>query len=101
ATDQPKHGGLSPLGQKVVAEMNRLGMMVDISHVADTTARDALRLSRAPVIASHSSCRALCAIPRNLPDDLLKAVGQKGGVVMINFGSAFVDRAAGQHFVGK
>jgi membrane dipeptidase len=101
STDRPKHGGLSPFGQKVVAEMNRLGMMVDISHVADTTARDALRLSRAPVIASHSSCRALCAIPRNLPDDLLKAVGQKGGVVMINFGSAFVDRASGQHFNAK
>jgi membrane dipeptidase len=76
-------------------------MMVDVSHVADSTAKDALQLSRAPLIASHSSCRALCAIPRNLPDDLLKAIGQKGGVVMINFGSAFVDRAAGQHFFGK
>jgi membrane dipeptidase len=72
--------------------MNRIGMMVDISHVSDDTIRDVLEITTRPVIASHSSCRALCDHPRNLPDDLLRAIGQNGGYVGINFYPAFVDQ---------
>ncbi|HEY5937401.1 MAG TPA: dipeptidase [Kofleriaceae bacterium] len=86
-----KHNGLSPFGVKVVREMNRLGMIVDISHVSDGTVDDVLAESRAPVMASHSSCRALNDMPRNLTDDQIKRIAAKGGVVMINFGSAFLD----------
>ena len=71
--------------------MNRLGMMVDISHVADKTFWDAIEMSQAPVIASHSSARALTDVPRNMTDDMLKAVARKGGVVMVNFGKSFVN----------
>jgi len=85
------HGGLSELGKKAVAEMNRLGMLVDVSHVADKTFFDAVEIARAPVIASHSSCRALTDHPRNMTDDMLRAVGRNGGVVMVNFFSGFVD----------
>jgi len=85
------HGGLSALGRQAVAEMNRLGMLVDISHVADNTFFDAIEVSRAPVIASHSSCRALTNHPRNMTDDMLRAVAKNGGVVMVNFFSGFVD----------
>jgi membrane dipeptidase len=85
------HGGLTDFGRQVVREMNRTGMMVDISHVSDDTIRDVLATSRAPVFASHSSCRALCDIPRNLTDDQIRAVAAKGGVVMINIGSYFLD----------
>lgn len=85
------HGGLSPFGVKVVHEMNRLGMIVDISHVSDGTVDDVLAASRAPVMASHSSCRALNDMPRNLTDDQIKRIAAKGGVVMINFGSVFLD----------
>jgi membrane dipeptidase len=85
------HGGLSALGREAVQEMNRLGMLVDISHVADKTFFDALEVSRAPVIASHSACRALTNHPRNLTDEMLRAVAKNGGVVMVNFFSAFVD----------
>ncbi|HET9753254.1 MAG TPA: dipeptidase [Myxococcales bacterium] len=85
------HGGLSPLGREAVQEMNRLGMLVDISHVADKTFFDALEVSRAPVIASHSGCRALTNHPRNLTDEMLRALAKNGGVVMVNFFSAFVD----------
>ncbi len=85
------HNGLTDFGREVVREMNRLGMMVDISHVADETFWDAIETSQAPVIASHSSARALTDIPRNMTDDMLKAVAKKGGVVMVNFGKSFVN----------
>jgi membrane dipeptidase len=85
------HGGLTDFGREVVKEMNRLGMMVDISHVSDDTIDDVLETSRAPVFASHSSCRALCDIPRNLTDDQIRRIAAKGGVVMINIGSYFLD----------
>ena len=90
STDNPRAGGLSPFGRQVVAEMNRIGMIVDISHIADTTMRDVLAVSTAPVIASHSSARALADAPRNVPDDLLRAIGRKGGVVMVNFYPGFL-----------
>jgi membrane dipeptidase len=90
----PTHGGLSPLGEEVVREANRLGMMVDVSHVADTTFWDVLRLTRAPVIASHSSARAVADHPRNLSDDMLRALARNGGVVMINFYPGYIDAGA-------
>src|SRR5580692_229498 len=92
--DDPKvqhHNGLTDFGKQVVLEMNRLGMMVDISHVADKTFWDAIATTNAPVIASHSSARALCNAPRNMTDDMLRAVAKNGGVVDVNFYSAFVD----------
>jgi membrane dipeptidase len=92
--DDPKvahtKDGLSDFGKDVVYEMNRLGMMVDVSHVSDKTFYRTLIISRAPVIASHSSARALCDSPRNMTDDMLRAVGQYGGVVMVNFYSSFL-----------
>src|SRR5207249_1756614 len=81
----PHHNGLTDFGREVVREMNRLGMMVDISHVSDKTFYDAIEVSRAPLIASHSSARALADHPRNMTDDMLKAVAKNGGVVMVNF----------------
>ncbi len=89
--DIKHHNGLTDFGREVVKEMNRIGMMVDISHVADKTFWDVIEVSQAPVIASHSSARQLTDIPRNMTDDMLRAVGKKGGVVMINFGSSFVN----------
>jgi membrane dipeptidase len=95
ATDEPKYGGLSPFGKEVVREMNRLGMLIDISHVSQETMEGVLALSKAPVIASHSSCRALADHPRNVPDEVLRKVAANGGVVMINFYSGFlVDSSA-------
>ena len=85
------HNGLTDFGKQVVLEMNRMGMMVDISHVADKTFFDAIAISRAPVIASHSSARALTNHPRNMTDDMLRAVAKNGGVVQTNFYSAFID----------
>jgi membrane dipeptidase len=85
------HNGLTDFGRQVVREMNRLGMMVDISHVSDKTFWDTIAVTRAPVIASHSSARALTNHPRNMTDEMLRAVAKNGGVVQVNFFSAFVD----------
>jgi membrane dipeptidase len=90
---EKKHHGLSDFGKEVVREMNRLGMLVDVSHVSDETMSDALDVSKAPIIASHSSARALSNVPRNIPDDLLKRIAKNGGVVQVNFYSVFVDTA--------
>src|ERR1041385_59885 len=88
---EKKTHGLSKFGEEVVREMNRLGMLVDVSHVSDETMSDALDVSKAPIIASHSSARALSNVPRNIPDDLLKRIAKNGGVVQVNFYSEFVD----------
>jgi membrane dipeptidase len=90
ATDDAKHGGLSEFGEEVVQTMNELGMLVDISHVSAETMQDAIRVSRAPVIASHSSAYAIAPHPRNVPDDVLALVRENGGVVMVNYYSGFV-----------
>ncbi|GAA3902246.1 dipeptidase [Sphingomonas limnosediminicola] len=90
ATDEPKYGGLSPFGEQVVHEMNRLGMLVDLSHVSADTMKDAIAASRAPVIFSHSSTRGLVGHPRNVPDDVLALLPANGGVVMVNFVPGFI-----------
>jgi membrane dipeptidase len=92
------HGGLSEFGKDVVKEMNRLGMIVDISHVSDATIEDVLVVSRAPVMASHSSCRAISNMPRNLTDAQIKEIASKGGLVMINVGSGFLDQKVYDQF---
>lgn len=92
STDKPEHNGLTDFGKDVVREMNRLGMLVDISHVADKTFYDAIAVSTKPVIASHSSCRALADVPRNMTDDMLRALAKNGGVVGINFAPGFINR---------
>jgi len=89
--DEPKNNGLSDFGKEVVREMNRLGMLVDISHVSDKTMSDVLDVSTAPIIASHSSARGVASHTRNVPDNILKRVAQNGGVIMINFYPAFLD----------
>jgi membrane dipeptidase len=86
------HNGLTPLGKDIVREMNRLGMMVDISHVADKTFYDALEVSSAPLIASHSDCRAISNVPRNMTDDMIVALAKKGGVIQISFNCSFVSQ---------
>jgi membrane dipeptidase len=86
------HNGLTPLGKEVVHEMNRLGMMVDISHTSDKTFYDALETSQAPIIASHSACRALTNVPRNMTDDMIKALAKKGGVIQINVNCGFISQ---------
>nr|WP_262707821.1 dipeptidase [Larkinella rosea] len=85
-----EYQGLSPLGEQVVAEMNRLGMMIDVSHVSDSTFYDVIRLSKVPIIASHSGAKAICDHPRNLTDDMLKALAKNGGVVQLNLLSDYV-----------
>jgi len=93
STDQPVHNGLTDYGKDIVREMNRQGIMVDISHVSDKTFYDALEVSRAPLIASHSSCRAICNHPRDMSDDMIKALAGKGGVIQINYEKSFIDQA--------
>jgi membrane dipeptidase len=103
STDKPAHNGLTDFGKQVVMEMNRVGMTVDVSHIADKTFYDVIATSQAPVIASHSSCRALDDAPRNMTDDMIKALAAKGGVIQINYHVGFLsqefrdaDRAAPQ-----
>ena len=92
STDKAVHNGLSEFGKQVIGEMNALGMIVDVSHASDATFRDALSVSRAPILASHSSCRALCETPRNLTDEMIAALAAKGGVMQINFHMGFLSR---------
>ncbi|HYE15217.1 MAG TPA: dipeptidase [Pyrinomonadaceae bacterium] len=94
--DDARHNGLSDFGREVVREMNRLGMLVDVSHVSDKTMSDVLEVTKAPVIASHSSARRFSDHKRNIPDELLRRIGQNGGVVMINFYPAFLDEKVRQ-----
>ena len=97
----PHHNGLTPFGRQVIAEMNRLGMMVDLSHVSDRTFDDVLAVTRAPVLVSHSSARALTASPRNLTDDQLRALAANGGVCMVNFYPAFIDESYRQAWAAQ
>ena len=92
STDKPAHNGLTDFGKQVVREMNRLGVIVDISHVSDKTFYDALAVSEAPMIASHSSCRAICDAPRNMTDQMMKDLAAKGGVVQINYHVGFLSQ---------
>jgi membrane dipeptidase len=102
ATDEPKAHGLSKFGEQVVAEMNRLGMLVDISHISAETMRHVLRVAKAPVIASHSSAFEIAKHPRNVPDDVLKLVAENGGVIMVNFYPAFIlPEGARQYELGR
>jgi len=98
-TDQPKHGGLSARGKELVREMNRMGMMVDVSHISDKAVLDAVAASRAPVLVSHSSVKSIAAIPRNMPDDVIRAVAAKDGVICINFHAGYLNAAAHEVYI--
>lgn len=97
ATDTPKLEGLSPFGDEVIHEMNRLGMMVDLSHVSPATMTDVLKISTAPVIFSHSSARALANVPRNVPDDVLRLIPKNGGIIMVTFVPGFISQAVADY----
>jgi membrane dipeptidase len=93
-TDVEVHNGLSRTGRELVREMNRIGMMVDVSHISDKAVLDAVEESRAPVLASHSSVKAIAPIVRNMPDNVIQAIAKKGGVICINFHAGYLDQAA-------
>jgi len=93
------HNGLAKSGRELVREMNRIGMMVDVSHISDKAVLDAVEESKAPVMASHSSVKAIAPIVRNMPDDVIKAIARKGGVVCINFHAGYLDKAAYEVYI--
>jgi len=97
ATDTPKLDGLSPFGEEVIHEMNRLGMMVDLSHVSPATMTDVLKITTAPVLFSHSSSRAIANVPRNVPDDVLRQLPKNGGVIMVTFVPGFISQAVADY----
>ena len=101
STDAPRSNGLSEFGREVIAEMNRLGMVIDVSHTSDQAVRDVLAASAVPIVASHSNAKALCDHPRNLPDELIRATAERGGVVGVNFYTAFVDISVWQAILAQ
>ncbi len=100
-TDGPVHNGLSPSGRELIREMNRLGMMVDVSHISDKAVLDATAASRAPVIASHSSVKSIAPIPRNMPDEVIRAIAKNGGVMCINFHAGYLNKKAYEVYIGN